>query len=171
MEPRRPHCFIRTWSHPVCDQENGHPLLLVTYRLALETFAPYAEYDLVYYDPTAQYRVRRIVMGEATLQVQLRREYEVPMRSHKMVTHFEASRINHNFLVIIIGVVYSLTPTDLRIDFPWTGRHDMWSEHVDFIRHAQCRTSSDSVLAIQFSSFALTDADDYSFTCFAPLLF
>lgn len=171
MEPRRPHCFIRTWCRRVCDRDNGHPLLLVTYRLALETFAPYAEYDLKYYDRDARYRIRRVIMGEETLQIQLRREHDVHARNHKMVTHFEASRINHHFLILIIGVVYSLTPTDLRIEFPWTTRHDAWSEDVDFIRHAQCRPRSDSVLAIQFNRCALTNADDYSATCFAPLLF
>jgi hypothetical protein len=166
MESRRPYCFVRTWSHwPVGEKDD--PRLHVTYRLALETFASYADYELKYYDQQARHCVRRIIMGESTLQIQLRSDRNVLVNSsHKRVTHFKVSRINHHILVITVSVVYFLTAAEAVSSQTTLG--NAWSDQVDFIWNAQCRPRSDRVLAIEFNRCALTDADHYNSTCFAP---
>jgi len=143
--------------------------MLVTFRLALETFASYASYDLVYYDDDARKRVHSIKMGEATLQVHLKAEHNVAAHhSLKKVTHFEASRINHHFLIILVSVVYSLSPFDKHISFPGK-RFDAWSYDVDLL--PLVGPSGDNLLVIQFNKRALADADHYDSNCFAPVLF
>ena len=117
-------CFVRVWHHRAPDDETRRPLLLVTYRLALERLVPDHDFTVVPYDSFARERVERVsIDGDGCLLVGLKKDpLVVAGKRARKVVYCRVRRIEQRLLVVTLGVACSLAPEDDVISFECSQR-------------------------------------------------
>jgi len=126
-------CFVRVWHNTRDCSRTGRPILLVTYRLALEAFAgtDTDSYDLVFYNEHARQRIRSVSMSCDRLKLSLRREPflgRMPVgRSQtnaKQLVRVDLNRQFQGVTVVTCTVAYSLDPYE-----PFRSLKLVWAGH------------------------------------------
>jgi len=166
-----PKCFVRVWHHSTTDDETNRPLLLVTYRLALEKVSCDWESEVVHYDAFSRERVSRVSMitnemaeeEKRALHVVLKKEPLVDSERARHVVFFEAERLpkSGGLLVITIGLAYSLSPETDKIRVKFRGRLWPWVDEIQVLpptsssKWASTQRERDRELVVTFSQSAL----------------
>ena len=126
-------CFVRVWHDTRDCSRTGRPILLVTYRLALEAFAgtDNDSFDLVFYNEHARQRIRSVSMSGDRLKLSLRREPflgRIPIGSSqthaKQLVRVDLNRQFQGVTVVTCTVAYALDPYE-----PFRSLEQVWAGH------------------------------------------
>ena len=160
-------CFVRVWHHPAPDEETCRPLLLITYRLALERLVPDHHFVLGYYDSFARERVESVSIDwEGCLRVGLKKDPLVAAERSRKPVYCCVERIEQRLLVVTLGLACSLSPEDDNaLSFQYREPSRFWVSHVDLRQLPQGQQEKeggrDSLeWVVQFSHQALKNSDE-----------
>ena len=160
-------CFVRVWHHPAPDEETCRPLLLITYRLALERLVPDHHFVLGYYDSFARERVESVSIDwEGCLRVGLKKDPLVAAERSRKPVYCCVERIEQRLLVVTLGLACSLSPEDDNaLSFQYREPSRFWVSHVDLRQLPQGQQEEEGVRdslewVVQFSHQALKNSDE-----------
>ena len=160
-------CFVRVWHHPAPDEVTCRPLLLITYRLALERLVPDHHFVLGYYDSFARERVESVSIDwEGCLRVGLKKDPLVAAERSRKPVYCCVERIEQRLLVVTLGLACSLSPEDDNVlSFQYREPSRFWVSHVDLRQLPQGQQEEeggrDSLeWVVQFSHQALKNSDE-----------
>lgn len=155
MAPSR--CFVRVWHAKQECPKTGHPILVVTYRLAFEAFSgeDQRSFDLVFYNSHARERVLSVGMFDGQLRLALGPETflggwaasEVPpikpsssMSSSsspglKQLVGLEVWPLSQGITVVQVRLAYALTPHQRlrKQNLVWSGQAEEWIQQASFL--------------------------------------
>ena len=164
MWSNKSKCFVRTWHHQAPDQKTGRPLLLLTYRIALEKFTRHTDFEPVHYDRFSRDRVRVVSMNDRCVRVVLKQEPLLEgcggVQRKRNLAFFEVERIQQGLLVLTAGLACSTRPEDDDVDFGFRGRLAPWVSEVFLSKNRVLGQPGDSELVVVFSTTALLNTDD-----------
>lgn len=144
-------CFVRLWHEKRECCRTGRPILVVTYRLALEAFPGVGNtlcYPLVFYNQHARERVRSVGLFDGQLRLALGPETFLGRWASQVTSsvgdvglkqlvglEVQPPPSNHNITVVTVKVAYALCPQQpfRRLNTEWTGRADEWIEQASFL--------------------------------------
>jgi len=157
--------FVRVWHHPAFDEETHRPLLLMTYRLALERLVPDHAFAVHCYDAFARERVESVSIDwEGCLRVGLKKDPLVAVERSRKPVYCHVERIEQRLLVVTLGLACSLSPEDDVVSFQYREPSRYWVSDVDLREPRQQETEGSCDLrlewAVQFSHQALKNSDE-----------
>ena len=107
--------YVRTWHHRASEDHTGRPLLIVTYRFALDKFVRFTNYTLVYYDDWSRRRIRNMTMNDRRLSIVLKQEPvlvklkgDQTFAKKPRLVFFEPRRLQQGLFVLTVGLVFRL---------------------------------------------------------------
>ena len=107
--------YVRTWHHRASEDHTGRPLLIVTYRFALDKFVRFTNYTLVYYDDWSRRRIRNMTMNDRCLSIVLKQEPvlvklkgDQTFAKKPRLVFFEPRRLQQGLFVLTVGLVFRL---------------------------------------------------------------
>ena len=154
----RGQSFTRIWQHHTKEDRSGHPLRLVTYRVALEDLAPFAQYRHVHYDALSAQHIGPVTTTFNTLSLGLIKDPLLPSKCLPVIVHFEAKRHYHNVFVVTVSLAFCCSSHQdnhrtHEIDFPFRGRLKPWVREVHLKDYNISQTGEFKI----FLSFYSTD--------------
>ena len=110
--------YVRTWHHKAFEDYTGRPLLIVSYRFALDKFVRFTNYTPVHYDAWSRQRIRSMTMNNRCLSIVLKQEPVLVKQNGDQtfakkprLVFFEPRRIQQGLLVLTVGLAFRLDPT------------------------------------------------------------
>lgn len=146
MAPSR--CFVRVWHRKQECPRTGQPILVVTYRLALEALSgeDCDRFDLVFYNDHARERVLSVGLFDGQLRLALGPETFLgrwaseissssTSRGLKQLVGLEVRPLPQRITVVQVAVAYALCPQQLlrKQNQVWSGRAEEWIEQASFL--------------------------------------
>lgn len=141
-------CFVRVWHEKQECRRTGHPILVVTYRLAFEAFSGVDNdrFDLVFYNPLARERVLSVGLFDGQLRLALGPETflgrwaaKIASSANKGLKQLVGLEVRplspHNLLVVKVRVAYALTPHQpfRKLHQEWSGQAEDWLQQASFL--------------------------------------
>ena len=158
-------CFVRTWHCQAPDEKTGRPLLLLTYRVALERFVPFSDYEPVHYDNFSRQRVRVASLNDRCLRIVLKKEpllesaEDQGEQRKRAIVFLEVERIQQQLTILTLGLACSTRPADDEIQFGFRGRLVPWVSEVFLPKNRVLGQEGDSEIVVVFSTRALENSD------------
>jgi len=121
-------CFVRVCHNKIECRRTAHPYVVVTYRLAFESFPEVDNdtYDLVYYNGYAQERVPRVGVSNRQLLLTIGSEHFLSRRSLSAVqlVELDVRSSQHHITAVTVSVAFALRPEEMFRGLPenWSGR-------------------------------------------------
>ena len=156
----RGQSFTRIWQHHTKEDRSGHPLRLVTYRVALEELASFAHYRHVHYDAKAAHQIGQLSTDNNSLSLVLKRDPRLCSKCLPIIAFFEADRFHHGVFVATVALAYCCffaednhLPHD--IDFPFCGKLKPWIREVH-IKNYNISQTGEFKIYIGFNSTGIS---------------
>ena len=156
----RGQSFTRIWQHHTKEEHSGHPLRLVTYRVALEELASFAHYRHVHYNALSAQHIGLLSTDNNSLSLILKRDTRLCSECLPVIAFFEANRFHHGVFVATVALAYCCVlagdnHTPRNIDFPFRGRLKPWIREVH-IRNYNNSPTGEFKIYIGFNSTGIS---------------
>lgn len=148
MAESESRCFVRVWHDKRECAITGRPVLVVSYRLAMEAFSGVdtSRYDLVFYNDYARERVQSVGMFAGNLKMELAPEPFLGVgfgrsgsaycgRGLRQVVELDVTPLPQAVTAVTVSVAYALRPQEpfRKMTLNWKGRSRLWIENAHLL--------------------------------------